>query len=126
MGVEAARRTLSQLADAELEQRMCDRFAERLRDLDEKQREKIARHLGDGEASAAIHTTFDLSHERQDRLRQVIRDAFGDVAEVNFEQSADLICGLELDIAGYRFGWNVEKFLHDLDLEFQERLKSAD
>jgi hypothetical protein len=34
-----------------------------------------------------------------------------------------LICGLELDVGGYSFGWNVKDFLRDLEVEFSERLK---
>lgn len=126
MGVEAARRTLSQLADADLEQKICDRFIERLQDLDEEQRKEIADHLGDGEAPASIHTTFALSEKRQNRLGEVIREVFGETADVRFERDSDLICGIEFDIGGYRFGWNVKNFLRDLDSEFHRRLKAAE
>jgi len=123
-GVEAARRTLEQLADVDLESRICDRFAERLREIDDQQRDEIARHLGDGEDVVSIRSSFDVSKERRNQLRDALREAIGYNAEVEFEQASDLLCGLELDVGGYRFGWNVKQFLHDLELEFDDRMEA--
>jgi F-type H+-transporting ATPase subunit b len=123
--VEAARRTLAELADADLETRMCDSFATRLRKLARQQREEIAQHLKNGDAEASIRTAFDVPDERRARLRETIRETFGYDADVSFQRSADLVCGVELEVGGYSFGWNVKQFLHDLELEFEERLKST-
>jgi F-type H+-transporting ATPase subunit b len=123
-GVEAARRTLEQLADVDLESRICDRFAERLRELDGQQRDEIARHLGDGEDVVSIRSAFNVSQERRKRLRETLRETIGYNAAIEFEQASDLICGLELDVGGYRFGWNVKQFLHDLELEFDDKMEA--
>lgn len=123
IGLHVARRALAQLADAELEQRMCDAFASRLGELDDGQREEIRRDLRSGEAEASVRSAFDISGDHRERLSKTIRETFETDADVSFEQSADLICGLELDVGGYRFGWNVEDFLRDLEVEFSERLK---
>lgn len=123
LGVEAARRTLLKLADTKLEEQMCDTFAVRVRELSDQQREEIAGHLGNG-ARISIRSAFDLPDERRERLREVIREAFGHDGETTFEKSADLLCGLELDIGGYTFGWNVKEFLRDLELKFFERLRT--
>jgi len=126
MAVEAARRTLSQLADADLEGRMCDAFAARLQVLGGEQREEIRRHLGNGEAQLAVRSAFDVSEERREGLREAIRKTFEIEADISFQQSSDLICGLELDVGGYSFGWSVKDFLSDLDLKFSERLRAGD
>ena len=123
MGLHVARRTLAQLADAELEQRMCDAFASRLGNLGDEQREEILRHLGNGEADMSVRSAFEISDDHRERLRSTIREMFDTNADVSFEQSADLICGLELDVGGYSFGWNVKDFLRDLEVDFYARLK---
>jgi F-type H+-transporting ATPase subunit b len=123
MGLHAARRTLAQLADAELQQRMCDVFASRLGHLGDEQRDEMLRRVGNGETEAFVRSAFDLSGDQRERLRQTVRETLNTVAEVSFEQSADLICGVELDVGGYRFGWNVKDFLRDLEMGFSERLK---
>ena len=123
IGLHVARRALAQLADAELEQRVCDAFISRLRQLGDEQREEILRDLRNGEAEASVRSAFDISDDQRERLSKTIRETFETDADVSFEQSADLICGLELDVGGYRFGWNVKDFLRDLEVEFSERLK---
>lgn len=119
-GVEAARRALSQVADADLEERICVAFARRVRELDEEQRREVELHLGDGAVS--ILSAFDISDEQQERLHGLLRERFGYDGEVSFERSPDLICGLQLDVGGYSFGWNLEKFLHEIHSAFSERL----
>lgn len=124
MALHAARRTLAQLADAELEERICNAFASRVEQLNDEQREEIVRHLGNGQADVSLRSAFELSDEWRRRLGELIRKTFSHDAEISFEKEPDLICGVQLDVGGYSFGWNVREFLHDLELEFDERLKS--
>ena len=122
-GLHVARRTLEQLADAELEERMCEAFASRLEQLDSEQREKVLHHLGNGEAEVLVRSAFDVPDKQRQRLSETIRNSFDADAEISFDRSADLICGLELDVGGYNFGWNVKDFLRDLETEYSERLR---
>lgn len=121
--VETARRTLAQVADADLEARICETFAERIRQFDDAQRDQIARQMGNGRATVLVRTAFEVPDDRRRRLRDAIRESTGADVDVSFEQAKDLICGLELDIGGYRFGWNVQEFLGDLELEFDEQIE---
>jgi len=123
MGLHVARRTLAQLADAELQQRMYDAFASRLGQLGDEQREEILRHLDNGEAKVSVRSAFDIAGDQRERLSRTIRATFQVEADVSFEQSGDLICGLELDVEGYSFGWNVKEFLRDLEVVFSRRRK---
>ena len=125
MGLATARRTLSQLAGAELETRMCDTFAEQLPNLDDQQREEIAQHLADGDAKVSVRSAFDVPDPQRKQLREIIRETFGYDGQVAFEDSSSLVCGLELDVGGYSFGWNVNDFLSDLETELDERLQSV-
>jgi len=125
MGVDAARHALAHLADAELEQQMCQAFASRLQTLDQQQRDEIARHLSNGPANVAVRSAFDVPRQRRDPLRKTLQDAFGYDGEITFDRSSDLICGVELEAGGYRFGWNVKDFLQQLEVDFDERLQQA-
>jgi F-type H+-transporting ATPase subunit b len=117
LGLEAARRTLSQLAGADLEGQMCEAFAERMRRLGGEAREEIEKRL-ENEGEVSIRSAFAVPDERRERLRQALHETFRYDAKVSFEESTDLICGLELDIGGYSFDWDVREFLQDLELEF--------
>ena len=122
-GLHVARRTLAELADAELERRMCDTLASRLGQMGNDRREEIRNQLRDGSVEATVHSAFDLPDDQRERIGDSIREAFRADAEISFERSADLICGLELDVGGYSFGWNIRDFLGDLEVRFSERLK---
>jgi hypothetical protein len=62
---------------------------------------------------------------QRQRLREIIRETFEYDGRVAFEDSSALVCGLELDVGGYSFGWNVHDFLSDLETELDERLQSV-
>lgn len=124
LSLEVAQHTLRQLADAELEKRMFEIFASRMQQMNDDQRSQIVRHLGP-ETKVAVRSTFDVSETWRERLRNLLRENFGYDAQISFERSSDLICGLELDLGGYSFGWNIKEFLRDVELDFVERLKSV-
>ena len=118
----AARHMLTELASDDLEQRMLREFVSRLQQLDDQQREEIRAHLQNGESNLYVRSAFDVSKEWRDRLREVIGQNFAHDEDISFETSADLICGLELDVGGYSFGWNVNELLRNIELDFGERL----
>jgi F-type H+-transporting ATPase subunit b len=123
-GTEVARRTLQQLADTDLEERMCHAFDERIRRLDQQQRDEISRHLMDGSTPITVRSAFELPEQRREQIRKTVRETFCSKEEVRFETSGDLICGLELDVGGFSFGWNAKEMLDDIKLEFDQQLKS--
>lgn len=124
MGILAARYTLAHLADATLERQMCQKFTLQLKNLDEQQRQETRRHLRDGQGEILLFSAFPLDHRLRDELSHLVQSTFDTQDEVAFEQSPELICGLELNVGGYSFGWNIREFLHDLQLDFAEGLKS--
>jgi len=124
LSLELAQHTLRQLADEELEKQMLEVFASRFQLLNDDQRSEIGRHLGP-EAKVVMRTTFDLSETWRERLGQLLRDNFGYDDQITFERSSDLICGLELDLGGYSFGWNIMEFLRNIELDFLDRVKSV-
>ncbi|GAB4144558.1 MAG: F0F1 ATP synthase subunit delta [Planctomycetaceae bacterium] len=123
MGLHVARHTLEQLADVELEQRMCEVFISRLEQLESEQREEILHHLGNGDAKVLVRSAFELPDKNRQRLSETIRKLFDTDAEIAFNRSEEMICGLELDVGGYNFGWNVKDLLHELEAEFSRRIR---
>jgi F-type H+-transporting ATPase subunit b len=122
MGLAAAKRTLTQLADAELEGRMCDKFTAQIEELGDDRREEIRQHLNNGEGEITLLTVFELSPRQQGQMRRVIGEIFGTELAPEFATTPDLICGMELNVGGYSFSWNAKDFLRDVESEFAERL----
>ena len=125
LATEAARRLLTQLADVTLEQQMVAGFVSRLPKLDDEQRKEIAGHLADGDGRVTVRSSFDLPDESRQQLFDVIHEELEFDAKIAFEQSTELICGLELDAGGYSFGWNIEEILQAMQHDFQERLRAT-
>jgi F-type H+-transporting ATPase subunit b len=124
LSLHAARRALAELADEDLEDRMYRSFRDRFDGLSQERLEELRHHLGDGEANINFRSSFEVSDERKQEWADTIRQTLDTEAKVAFEHVPDLICGIELDVGGYSFGWNVKEFLHDLDGEFMEHLRS--
>ncbi len=120
---DAARHTLTELADVDLEERIVQDFADRIQRLDEEQREQIQAHLERGEADVILRSVFQLSEAAQDRLTAAVRSSFGYTGTISFETSADLICGMELDVNGFCFGWNASEIVQRLEHDFDERMR---
>lgn len=123
LGLQAARQTLEQLAATELEQRMCDAFVQRIEQLDEEHRREISEQLSNGQPQVSVWSQFELPDTHKDRLRSAIHNSFDFTGEIVFERAADLICGLELEVGGYSFGWNAREFLEQMERRLEERLK---
>lgn len=123
-GTQVARHTLAQLANVELEQRMCDSLCERIRQLDQQEREEISHHLGDGATRITVQSAFDLPMAQRQQIRDAIAEVFHSNAEIDFETARDLICGFELSVGGFSFGWNSKEMLDDIKHRFDQQLKS--
>ncbi len=123
LGLQAASRTLSQLADEDLERQMYESFTARFERLPRPQVEELRHHLTDGDTDIVCHSSFEVPGDQRERLTETIQRVIGTEAQVVFDVTPDLICGIELDVGGYSYGWNAKDFLRDLEFEFGERLK---
>ena len=105
--------------------RWCPVSSRRLLKLDDEQRKEIAGHLADGDGRVTVRSAFDLPAESRQQLLDVIHEQLEFDADIAFEQSTELICGLELAAGGYSFGWNIEEILQSMQHDFQERLRAT-
>lgn len=125
LAIDATRRTLDELAGVTLEQAMAERFAEQLGRLGESERREASEHLNVRPAVALIRSAFPLTNLSQERLRLAVREAFPDAERVEFERTPELICGVELEVGGYRCAWSTADMLHDLERSFLDRLAAS-
>lgn len=112
--IRLARRSLADLAGADLEKQMIERFLERLKALSDEEQAKIADSLQDSGRQPIITTAFDLSSENREQLMTAIREQFGNSVEGNFNTAPDLICGIELKANGHKIAWSLDNYLDNL------------
>lgn len=105
-----ARKTLTSLADADLQSRMVAVFEQRLQHLDADARRTLAEDGGPLE----VVTAFELGDGDRRRVESAVRAIAGPERAIEFASSPELICGIELIAGGHRVSWNVADFADDL------------
>lgn len=115
MGFQAARETIQQLADEDLQKRVCQTFVKQLQMLDELQRASIATQLEDSGNPVLVRSTNELADTDRSLIREAIHQVFQNNAEVRFESEPALIAGIEMDAGGYSLPWNAERALKKME-----------
>ena len=118
-----ARRTLTDLAGADLEQRMIEAFADRLRALDSSAKAELAGAAASSSAPARVRSALELSPQQQDSLRNTINEALSADVPLNFETTPDMVGGIELTINGRKLAWSISSYLDSLQNAVNELLK---
>ncbi len=106
----AVRKALADLAGAELEAAMTDRFVVRLQSLPDADRRALARSDG----AATVTSAFELAPTLRARLTSAVHQALGRQAEIEYRVSPGLVCGIELTRGGRRLSWSVTEYLDRL------------
>lgn len=112
---DIARRALQELADAQLEQQAIATFIDRLKNLDEQQRQSLTQSLSKSDNGLIIRSSFKLTPENRDKIidslhqQQIYREN-----NFRFATTPDLICGIELQASDYKIAWNVKSYLQSL------------
>jgi len=116
-----SRQVITDLASVDLERHIIDIFIERLRGMGQAEREEIAVASRRARTGATITTSFPIDRMTRSRLRNAVRELIAPDIETGFDESADLICGVELRAGGKKAAWSMQNYLEILD----ERLTLA-
>lgn len=119
-----ARQALGDLANESLEDQIARRFLTALRDLDERDLNKIRSASERAGKTVTVRTAFDLTTKLRNEIRVTLGDTLGEDVAIAFEQSRDLICGVELRVGGQMVRWSLDSYLDELEIEFKEAVES--
>lgn len=115
-----ARKTLAELADAELESRIVGVFIQRLRDMDEAEKARL--RPADADGLVLVRSAFALPEEEQKTVIQAVRDVLQIEPSMRFETDADLLSGIELVSNGCKVAWNIADYLADMEAGIEKLL----
>lgn len=115
-----ARRALSDLADADLEERIADGFIGQLEALDDDARSQIA-----AAGSTTVRSRFELSAGAKRKLTKAVHDLLGEELEVDYAADASVAGGIVLEAGSRHVAWTVESWLDGLEAAVRERLDSV-
>ncbi|MEW5783975.1 MAG: hypothetical protein AB1767_02640 [Bacillota bacterium] len=120
-----ARRSLRDLANADLEEMIWSVFAEKLQHLAPEDDEKLRAALSREERRATVRGVFPVVEEKLERLRHSLMERFQPGFQLHYETDSGLICGLELDVGGYRLGWNLDSYLDGVEVRILKDLEQG-
>jgi F-type H+-transporting ATPase subunit b len=110
-----ARKTLSDLASANLEERIGELFTRRLRTMDAKPKALLAAALRDSPEPALLRTGFELPAAERATLQDALNVAFSAEVRVRFVTVPDEVCGIELSANGQKLSWSIADYLDTLE-----------
>ena len=110
-----ARKSLGDLANAELEQLMVARFNERLAELSSDEREQVAMAACD--RGVLIRSPFALPDSLRQHLVDGVRQALGQPVELHYQDNAVMPLGIEMTVGGLKLSWGVDSYFEQLEQE---------
>lgn len=122
---ETTRDVVRKLSDEALEQRVVDVFLTRLRTLDAHQQSEIAAAIRDALHRVTVRSGFPISDDVRQRILVEVQRCLGNDVEIEFQVSPEVICGLELQAAGYKVAWSAGETLDGLEEDFSRTLDEA-
>lgn len=116
-----ARKTLSDLASASLEEQIAATFIRRIREMDSQTKVSLvsgvagAATTGSATGVATVRSAFDLSREQRADIEAALNQALSTSIQLGFETAPDLIGGIELVANGQSIAWNISDYLKAME-----------
>ncbi|MGK2913534.1 MAG: F0F1 ATP synthase subunit delta [Porticoccaceae bacterium] len=121
-----ARKALTELAGASLEERLADVFARRLSEMDEPEKKSIGESLKTASEPALVRSAFDLPEAQRTAIQQTLNQTFSAEIKIRFETAPELISGIELTANGQKVAWSIADYLTSLENGVAELLKEKE
>ncbi len=118
-----ARKTLGDLANSTLEQRMSEVFTRRVRELNGDAKTNLAAALKSVSQPALVRSAFDLPAEQRAAIQTALNETFAADIPLRFETAPDLVGGIELTANGQKVAWSIADYLNSLQKGVSELLQ---
>ncbi len=119
-----ARKALSDLASASLEEGMTEAFLRRLQELDEPARTSLGESLRMASEPALLCSAFDLPAPQRAAIQDALNRTFSADIALRFETAPEPIGGIELTTNGQKVAWSIEGYLASLEHSVDELVKA--
>ena len=116
------KKTLSDIASANLEQQIVEVFIKRLGELKEEDKVALASSLKTS-PSVTIKSSFNIPPAQQVAMESAIHKSFNTKANVQFQISTEQIGGLEFITNEYKIAWNISNYISSLEKNVADAMK---
>ena len=121
-----ARKALTDLATASLEERLGEVFTRRLREMDDQAKRGLGEALKSASDPALVRSAFDLPAEQRVTIQNALNETFSADIHVRFETAPDLISGIELTTNGQKVAWSIADYLASLEKGVEDLMKEKE
>jgi F-type H+-transporting ATPase subunit b len=119
-----ARKVLSDLATAPLEERMTEVFIRRLREMDGPAKGTLADAVKKASEPVSVRSAFELPEGQRAALQDALNRTFSAEVPLRFETAPDLVSGIELATNGHKVAWSIADYLGALEKGVGELLQA--
>lgn len=114
---EIAKKTLSDLADVNLEQQVVTVFIEKIRSLDGAAKTKFIDALKNNEGSVTVKSVFELSMSSKQELEKAMEKITEKQNDFQYQLEPELVSGIKIETASYQLSWTIDSYLDALKKE---------
>lgn len=118
-----ARKALSDLADADLEDRIIAEFIRRIGNLDEEKSIQLRKAITGGGNRVAIQSAFQIPDSRKTQIEDALKKQIAGGFMVRYLQEADIVSGIEMRVNGHKIAWSLNEYLETLVENLTETLQ---
>jgi F-type H+-transporting ATPase subunit b len=120
-----AKNALRDLAAVDIESQIVAVFTQQLRDINNDQKSALQAALK--ATQLTVLSSNVLSPDQQSSIATALNELLdkkepGKKNQLLFEQSTDLIGGIELQANGFKIGWSIAEYLHALESSLAEQI----
>jgi len=121
-----ARKALTDLAGASLEERMVGVLTQRLQAMDGKFKQTFALALKTATGPPLVRSAFDLPDAQRAAIQNSLDETFSTQIQIRFETAPDLVSGIELTTNGQKLAWSIADYLASLEKGVGDLLNEHD
>jgi F-type H+-transporting ATPase subunit b len=118
-----ARKALSDLADADLEERIVDEFLRRVQALDEEKSAQLRKAISGGGNRVTIQSAFGIPAPRQAQIEEVLKKQITNGFTIRYLHEPDVVSGIEMRVNGHKIAWSLNEYLETLVESLTETLQ---
>jgi len=123
---QISRKVLADLANEKFENQLIDSFLQQLEDAKYNNGKKFQLSDLNDKKEVEINTAFHLQKKEKEKITDKLKSLLQDEIDINFKESEDLICGIELRAEGKKISWSIENYLNSLEKNLQKLFEEAE
>ena len=117
-----AGRVLKDLANTTLEEQIASVFFQRFQELGEQETAALKRAMQNARHQVVVRSAFGLNDQQKRTMTALLNKLSDDEIRVDFTDSPDLYCGIELQVHGQRIAWSLNEYIETLDYRLRALL----